>query len=97
MERRKLDDSEILRALEALPGWTLRDGQLHRELRFPDFTLAFGFMSSMALVSEALNHHPDWSNVYNRVVIALHTHDAGGVTAFDLEWAKRAEKILAQR
>lgn len=96
MERRKLEEAEIQRALEQLPGWSLRDGQLHRELRFPDFVRAFGFMSAMALVSEALNHHPHWSNVYNRVVIALHTHDAGGITAFDLEWAKRVEAVLAR-
>jgi 4a-hydroxytetrahydrobiopterin dehydratase len=90
-----LSDEQIESALRELPGWTLRDGALHRSLQFPDFVAAFGFMSAMALVSEALNHHPEWSNVYGRVQIALNTHDAGGITELDLKWARRAEKILA--
>ena len=94
MERRKLDDSEIRRALEDLPGWTFAAGKLHRELRFEGFAGAFGFMTTMALVSEAMNHHPEWSNVYDRVTIDLTTHDAGGVTAFDLAWARKAEHSI---
>ena len=94
MERRRLDDSEIRRALEDLPGWTFAAGKLHRELRFEGFAGAFGFMTTMALVSEAMNHHPEWSNVYDRVTIDLTTHDAGGVTAFDLAWARKAEHSI---
>ena len=93
MKRRKLDDAEVTLALEQLPGWSLRDGRLRREFRFDDFARAFGFMSSMALVSEAMNHHPEWSNVYGRVVIDLSTHDAGGITELDLEWARRADEF----
>ena len=91
---RKLDDVEIEDALAALPDWRLRDGKLHRELRFETFVEAFGFMSSMALVSEAMNHHPEWRNVYNRIEIELSTHDAGGVTDLDLRWAARADALL---
>jgi 4a-hydroxytetrahydrobiopterin dehydratase len=94
MKRRKLDESEVLGALEGLPGWKLEKGHLHREFRFDGFVGAFGFMTSMALVSEAMNHHPDWRNVYDRVVIDLSTHDAGGVTALDLEWALRASALV---
>jgi len=90
-----LRPEQIESALRELPEWTLRDGALHRSLQFPDFVAAFGFMSSMALVSEALDHHPEWSNVYGRVQIALNTHDAGGITELDLKWAQRAEAVLA--
>lgn len=92
--RRALEQAEIEQALAGLPGWSLRDGKLHRELAFDDFVQAFAFMSAMALVSEAMCHHPEWSNVYGRVVIDLTTHDSGGVTERDLEWARAAERRL---
>jgi 4a-hydroxytetrahydrobiopterin dehydratase len=85
---------QIELALRDLPEWTLRDGALRRSFKFDDFVSAFGFMSSMALVSEALNHHPEWSNVYSRVEIALNTHDAKGITELDFEWARRAQALL---
>jgi len=94
MKRRKLEESEVLGALEGLPGWKLEKGRLHREFRFDGFVGAFGFMTSMALVSEAMNHHPEWRNVYDRVVVDLSTHDAGGITALDLEWALRASALV---
>jgi 4a-hydroxytetrahydrobiopterin dehydratase len=89
-----MTQEQIEAALRDLPQWTLRDGAIRRSVKLDDFVSAFGFMSSMALVSEALNHHPEWSNVYNRVEIALNTHDAKGITTLDLEWARRAEKLL---
>ena len=92
-----LTSEQLDLALRDLPKWTLRAGALHRSLQFPDFVAAFGFMSSMALVSEALNHHPEWSNVYGKLEIALNTHDAGGITELDLKWARRAEALLAVR
>jgi 4a-hydroxytetrahydrobiopterin dehydratase len=94
MRPAKLEEAEVRRELADLPHWSLRSDKLHREVRFGDFVEAFGFMSSMALVSEALNHHPEWSNVYQRVVIDLSTHDAGGITTLDLEWARRAERLI---
>ena len=82
-DRRKLDDSEISGRLSEIPGWGYGDGSLTREFQFDNFVSAFGFMSSVALLAEKLDHHPNWSNVYNTVNIALNTHDAGGVTDFD--------------
>ena len=82
-ERRKLDDTEVSERLAEIPGWNFADNQLNREFQFDNFVQAFGFMSSVALLAEKLDHHPNWSNVYNRVQIGLNTHDAGGVTDFD--------------
>jgi 4a-hydroxytetrahydrobiopterin dehydratase len=88
---KKLDEAEIREALAALPGWTLEDGKLHREFRFRDFNEAFGFMTRVALEAERRNHHPEWSNVWNRVVVDLTTHDAGGLTTNDVELARVME------
>ena len=95
MERRKLSNDEIARALGGLPGWQVRNGKLYREFLFADFSAAFGFMARAALIAEQLDHHPDWRNMYNRLTVELHTHDRGGVTAFDLEFAKRLNALLA--
>jgi 4a-hydroxytetrahydrobiopterin dehydratase len=81
----KLTDAEIQTVL--LPGWTLKDTKLHREYRFADFPHAFGFMAIAAPMIEKMNHHPAWSNVYNRVLVELWTHDAGGITQKDLDLA----------
>jgi 4a-hydroxytetrahydrobiopterin dehydratase len=88
-----LDPHQIEAALRGLPGWSLAGGKLHRELRFPNFQQAFAFMAEAALHAEKLDHHPEWSNVYGKVVIDLVTHDAGGVTELDLELAKRMSAI----
>ncbi len=90
---KKLDETAIREALAKLEGWSLEAGKLHREYRFPDFVTAFGFMSSVALVAEAMNHHPEWQNVYNRVVVDLTTHDAGGITEKDLALAGRMDAL----
>lgn len=76
-----------------LPQWSLVDGKLHRELRFADFNEAFGFMCRVALIAETMGHHPEWSNVWNRVVIELTTHDAGGLSTLDLELARRIDAL----
>ena len=89
----KLSPQEIESALAGLPGWSLANGKLHRELRFADFSAAFGFMTRVALAAEAADHHPDWSNVWNRVTIDLVTHDAGGITANDVALAKRISAL----
>ena len=73
--------------------WELRDNTLHREFRFTDFAEAFSFMTAVAFAAERLNHHPDWTNVYNRVAIRLTTHDEGGVTDRDRELAKEIDRI----
>ncbi len=89
----RLTPSQVQSALEHLPGWTLVDGKLHREYRFADFAHAFGFMATAAVMIEVLGHHPEWSNVYNRVAIDLTTHDAGGVTNKDVALAGKLEEI----
>ncbi len=94
MERaRKLTAAEIEAALAALPGWSETEGKLHREYRFPDFVHAFGFMAAAAVAIEAMNHHPEWFNVWNRVEIDLWTHDSGGITKRDVELAGKLEEL----
>lgn len=93
----KLTDAEVSRRLSALPGWAVKDGKLHRELTFADFAQAFAFMGDVAREAEALDHHPEWFNVYNRVVIDLTTHDASGITALDFDLARRAEDLAGRR
>ncbi|KGF73331.1 pterin-4-alpha-carbinolamine dehydratase [Neosynechococcus sphagnicola sy1] len=89
----RLSADEVNAALRDLNGWSLENGKLHRQFQFPSFIEAFGFMSSLALVAEAMGHHPEWFNVYNRVTIDLTTHDAGGITQKDLELAQRANQL----
>lgn len=93
MKRDKLSGDEINARLSQLEGWQLANGKLRRELSFPDFVQAFGFMTRAALVAERMNHHPEWSNVYGRVVIELTTHDAGGLTELDFTLAKRLNEL----
>lgn len=88
-----LSTDELNTALNQLTGWSVKDGKLHRQFQFGSFVEAFGFMSSVALVAEAMGHHPEWFNVYNRVTIDLTTHDSGGITAKDVELAKRANEL----
>ena len=92
----RLRDDELETALRALEGWELRDGKLHRTFTFGDFSEAFGFMARAALAAEAMDHHPDWSNVYKTVVVNLSTHDAGGITELDVRLAERMN-VLARR
>ena len=94
-QRSKLSEQEVSARLSSLKGWSVLAGKLHKEFRFDDFVAAFGFMSSAALIAESMNHHPEWFNVYNRVVVDLTTHDAGGITESDVEFAARVEKLLA--
>ena len=83
----RLAEAELAQTLGRLPGWQLEEGKLVRTFRFRDFADAFAFMSACALRIHALDHHPEWSNVYSTVRVALVTHDAGGVTARDAELA----------
>jgi 4a-hydroxytetrahydrobiopterin dehydratase len=83
----QLSESGLQTALSGLNNWTVANGKLHREYKFADFIHAFGFMATSAMAIEKMNHHPEWFNVYNRVVVDLTTHDAGGITAKDVELA----------
>ncbi|MCD8535050.1 MAG: 4a-hydroxytetrahydrobiopterin dehydratase [Verrucomicrobia bacterium] len=84
----KLSQEEILEWIRVSPEWTLSHGKLTRHMEFKNFIAAFSFMTAIAIHAEKLNHHPEWSNVYNKVIIQLITHDAGGITQKDLELAK---------
>jgi 4a-hydroxytetrahydrobiopterin dehydratase len=84
-------------AVEPPEGWSLDDGRLHREVTFADFSAAFAFMARVALAAEKLDHHPDWSNSWNRVVFDLVSHDAGQVTDRDLRLAAAINRILGER
>ena len=88
-----LTAQEIDEALARLEGWKIVEGKLHRELRFGSFVDAFGFMTSVAIVAESMNHHPEWQNVYNRVTIDLTTHDAGGISQRDIALAERIDQL----
>ena|ERR1700690_4375972 len=96
-ERRKLSEGEIATAVKKLKGWKVVEGKLHKEFKFADFVGAFGFMTSAALIAQEMNHHPEWSNVYNKVVIDLSTHSEGGITGLDVELAGKLEKIGATK
>lgn len=89
----KLSDAEIQAALRGLPDWKVLNGKLHRKYHFPDFVYAFGFMAAAAVAIEAMGHHPEWSNVWNRVIVDLTTHDAGGITEKDVTLAQKLEGI----
>lgn len=83
-------------ALATLPAWRLNDAQdaIHRSFRFKDFSEAFGFMTRVALLAEAQDHHPEWENVYARVEITLTTHDAGGLSERDVRLARSIDGLL---
>jgi 4a-hydroxytetrahydrobiopterin dehydratase len=94
-ERRLATREEIDAHLAAHTDWQLRDGKLHREYAFPSFVVAFGFMASCALIAERMNHHPEWSNVYSRVVVDLQTHDLGGISPDDIALADAMDGLAA--
>nr|WP_268907125.1 4a-hydroxytetrahydrobiopterin dehydratase [Collimonas silvisoli] len=81
-------------ALQSLPSWTAVDGRdaIQKTFKFADFNAAFGFMTQVALLAEKMDHHPEWSNVYNRVEVVLTTHDANGVTDLDVRLATFMER-----
>ena len=78
---------ELAARVEHLEGWSLRDGKLFRQLQFDDFAAAWGFMSTVAVLAEKMDHHPEWFNVYGRVGVTLTTHSAEGITSLDVTLA----------
>ena len=95
MAVKKLTTEEINTALEQLPDWTLVAGKLHRELKLKDFVQAWGFMTQVAILAERADHHPEWSNVYSRVIIDLTTHECNGISQRDFDLAKKINDVLA--
>lgn len=92
----KLTAEQIEAELKNLEGWALKDDKFHRELKFKNFVQAFGFMTQVAILAEAMDHHPEWFNVYSRVTIDLTTHEAGGLSARDIELAQKINQVLTR-
>ena len=89
-----LDPEQIKTGHEQLPDWEFDSLSLQRRFQFADFVEAFGFMSRVALLAERIDHHPEWSNVYNRVDMRLTSHDAGGITGRDIKLARQIDALL---
>jgi 4a-hydroxytetrahydrobiopterin dehydratase len=95
MAATKLAETEVAAELRKLNGWSLEKGNLHRVFEFKDFSAAFGFMARVALAAEKMDHHPDWSNSWNKVTVDLSTHSAGGLTKNDFDLAGKIQQIYA--
>jgi len=92
----KMSDDAIITRLPELDAWILNDcGKLEKDFQFENFQAAFAFMTRVAFLAEGMNHHPDWSNVYNRVHIELNSHDANGITGRDFKLAKAIDALNA--
>jgi 4a-hydroxytetrahydrobiopterin dehydratase len=91
-----LAPEELNQVISELEGWSIENNKLHKRYQFRSFVEAFGFMTSLALVAESMGHHPEWFNVYNRVTIDLTTHDAGGITNLDVDFAKKANALAVK-
>ena len=92
---KKLDDTAIQEHLKMLNGWDLKNNGIEKSFVFNDFKQAFSVMTHIAMECEVKNHHPEWSNVYNRLHIRFSTHDAGGLTALDFTLARIVDEIAA--
>ena len=97
MARTRLSDDEIQTALQTLPGWEVQDGKLHKMFKFGSFAQALGWMVSVGVQADKMDHHPEWSNVYSRVTVDLVTHDIGNaISNLDVELARKMEKLAGQ-
>lgn len=98
MKRQKLDDGEIKIALQGLPGWELKDGKLNKTFKFGSFAQAIGWMVSVAIFADTIDHHPEWFNVYSRVRVDLVTHDLGNsISTYDVELARKMNALAGER
>ena len=89
-----LEKSQLNYFIESHPSWIVNNQTLKKKFQFNNFIEAFGFMSKVALLSERMDHHPNWNNTYNNVTIELTTHDSGGITNNDIELAKAIDKLI---
>ena len=94
MEPYLLQDEELKELVVKRPGWDINNQQIQREFKFSNFIEAFSFMTKIALICEKLNHHPNWENVYSKVIISLNTHDLGGITNLDQTLASEINKVF---
>ncbi len=94
MAREKLTETAVQAALEELPGWEVKEGKLHKVFKFASFGQALGWMVSAGIEADKMDHHPEWSNVYNRVIVNLVTHDLGNaISNLDVALAKKMEGL----
>jgi 4a-hydroxytetrahydrobiopterin dehydratase len=94
MGAKKMSDAEVQQELAKAKGWSLVNGKLHRAFECKDFAAAFGNMTQVALVAESMNHHPEWFNVWNKVVIDLNTHSVQGISSLDFQLAAKINEIF---
>ncbi len=98
MPRQPLTDDEVAAALTDLPDWRVQEGKLHRQYKFGSFAQAMGWMMSVAIEADKMDHHPEWSNVYNRVTVNLVTHSLGNkISRLDVDLAQKMEKLAQGR
>jgi len=93
LQDRLLDTSELEEIISRFPKWEYREKSLKQDFMFSDFSEAFEFMVQVSEIAEDLNHHPDWSNSWNKVSISISTHSAGGLTALDLKFVEKVESL----
>ena len=89
-----LEKDQVNYFLEKNPSWNINDKSIKKEFKFKNFIDAFGFISKVALLSEKMDHHPNWQNTYNKVTIELTTHDIGGITSNDIKLAEAIDKLI---
>ncbi len=94
MGAQKLSEAEVQQKLSQIAGWSLANGKLHREFACKDFAAAFGKMTQVALAAESMNHHPEWFNVWNKVVIDLNTHSVQGISNLDFQLAGKINEVF---
>lgn len=95
VERILLDDDAIASLVAKAPGWERQGMAMHRVFEFKDFSEAFAFMTRVAMIAESIDHHPDWSNVWNRVEMTVTTHDPAGLTSLDAQFIEAVDRIAA--
>ena len=93
MKDKLLEARELISLQQELPKWKVQNSRLKRNFNFSNFIEAFGFITKVAMLSEIMNHHPEWSNVYSKVTIELTTHDLGGLTNRDVQLAKEIDDL----
>ena len=94
IDRYKLSPDQLEKALQTLPDWTIQEGKLHKQFTFSSFAKAIGWMVTVGMVADKMDHHPEWSNVYNRVTVNLVTHDLGNaISSWDVELAQKMDLL----
>lgn len=94
MARYALNETELSEAVAGLSGWQVMDGKLNKTFKFPSFAAAMGWMVAAAIFADKMDHHPEWSNVYNRVTVNLVTHDLGNaISSWDIDLARKMDEL----